>query len=152
MRWKLVSKIAVGGLLNVGFVPNSKFLIVVSSNGRGIFDCSNGEKPARDSEDVWSGFDDATGMVKGFDFLTGQEFKTSGLFCGDKLPKETEDGWILKLEYLEIILFSKTNLQENVVRNCIVCELRTFGFSDDHNYFVVATSCDLWIYKRGEDD
>lgn len=148
MSWNLVSKIAVGGLLNVGFTPDSNFLIVVSGNGRGIFDCSNGEKLARDNEEVWDNFDDETGMVKGFDFLKGLEVRTSGLYCGDRLTKETEDGWILKLRYLEIILFSKTNLQEDIVGNCIVCELRAFGFSDDHNYFVVATSCDLWIYKR----
>ena len=151
MSWKLVSNIAIGGLLNIGFVPDSKFLVVVSGNGRGIFDCSNGEKLARDYEEVWNGFDDETGIVKGFDFLTGQEIRTSGLFCGDKLPKETEDGWVLKLKYLEIVLFSKTNSQKDVVGNCIVCELRAFGFSDDHNYFVVATSCDLAIYKRKDD-
>ncbi len=151
MSWEFVKNISVGGLINIGFISNSDFLIVVSHNGRGIFDCSNGEKLARDYAEILNVFDDETGIVDGFDFLSGQKIQTNGLFAGDKLTKETQDDWTLELENEEIILSSKNSLQRFIVGNCELCELKAFGFSDKHKYFVIATSCDLTIHKRKND-
>ncbi|MBX7174913.1 MAG: hypothetical protein K1X72_28310 [Pyrinomonadaceae bacterium] len=46
--WKKVNSFAIGGLTQVGYAPNSDILLVVSHQGRGIFDCLIGEKIARD--------------------------------------------------------------------------------------------------------
>jgi hypothetical protein len=45
--WGHKETFAIGGLHNVGFAPNSDYLIVLSSQGQGIFDCIKGEKIAR---------------------------------------------------------------------------------------------------------
>ena len=36
MPWSMIGGFAVGGLMDVGFVPNTDDLLVVSSQGRGF--------------------------------------------------------------------------------------------------------------------
>lgn len=75
MDWKQTLLGSVGGLLNVGFISDTDYLIVVSHNGRGIFECSSGKKVARDHGDYWEFFNEKTGIVDGFDFLSDKKFK-----------------------------------------------------------------------------
>ena len=149
--WELVKTIAIGGLLNVGFIPNSTFLITVSHNGRGIFDCLNGERITRDYENVWEFFDDKTGEVIGFDVFTGFKIPTHGLFGDDNLTKTTKDGWKLESHENNILLISPNTSQSEIVGNTEVCELKAFGFSNNEKFFTIATSCDLKIYKNKND-
>ncbi|MGY6647450.1 hypothetical protein [Wenyingzhuangia sp. IMCC45574] len=46
----------VGGLENIGFAPEKDLLIVLSSQGQGVFDCITGNKVARESNgyDWWN--------------------------------------------------------------------------------------------------
>lgn len=154
MSWRLVKIIAVGGLVNVGFVQNSNLIIVVSHNGGGIFDCSTSEKIARNHEEFWIYFDDETGKVRGFDVLEGQTIQTHGFFGGDNLPKTTKDGWRLeKIEnndFNEIILISP-NEKKEIIGNDKVVEIKAFGFSEDEKFFVIAQSSDLTIFQRKYD-
>ena len=53
MGWKLIGEFAIGGTSDVGFSLNSRFLLVASSQGRGVFDVTTCERVARDSE--WPG-------------------------------------------------------------------------------------------------
>jgi hypothetical protein len=153
MRWELVRIIAVSGLVNVGFVPNSNLIIVVSHNGRGIFDCSTGEKIARSYDEIWGFFDDQTGEVKGFDLLADQTIQTHGLFGRDNLSKTTKDGWRLeKLEkdnFDQIILVSPVQ-DKLIVGDDEVVEIKAFGFAENEQFFVIAMGSDLTIYQRAK--
>jgi hypothetical protein len=157
--WELVKTFAVGGLINVGFAENSDILLVISHQGRGIFDCLKGERVARDSADFFDFLDEQSGKAKGFDILDGQTIKTYGLFGGDQLLKNTTDGWKLwqtdeppfeNLKGMNIILSSNKN-ENMIVGNDEVCELRAYGFSPTEKTFILATSCDLTIYRRAND-
>ena len=139
MAWKLVKTVAVGGLVNIGFVENSNLLLVVSHSGQGIFDCLTGEKIARNYDDFWEFFDAETGQVKGFDILESQIIQTHGLIGEDKLLAETTDGWALQVKgeggCSEIVLVSPDNRQQ-VVGNDEVVEIKAFGFSQSERFFV----------------
>ena len=153
---------AIGGLFNVGYASNKDFLIVLSSQGQGIFDCRKGEKIARLYNDLdWVGFDETTNAVFGFYNLEGEIISTSGVFGGDHLLKTTSDGWSLTageplIEHTpfgtrsttKIYLAHSANNDRVVVAEDGACELKAFGFSDTGGSFIVATSCDLVIYSR----
>jgi hypothetical protein len=49
--WTHKNTFAIGGLENVGYAPNQDLLIVLFSQGQGIFDCNKGEKIARQHHD-----------------------------------------------------------------------------------------------------
>ena len=54
--WSQVAVRAVGGLTEVGFADDTDLLLVVSSRGRGVFDCCSGQIVARDQtepDDGW---------------------------------------------------------------------------------------------------
>jgi hypothetical protein len=154
VSWEFVKTFAVGGLINVGFIENTNFIIVVSHNGRGIFNCQKGENIARNDEDIWQFFDDKTGKVKGFDVWENQIIQTHGLFGNDNLPKKTNDSWTLKLvqknNFIEIVLVSP-NQEEIVVGSDEIVEIKAFGFSNDEKFFVIAQSSDLLLYRRKYD-
>lgn len=148
--WTHKTTAAVGGLENVGFVPGQDFLIVLSANGEGIFNCLTGERVARNHNNYYwnERFNDETMTVKGFGLFADIEIQTSGLHGSDRLNKESQ-GWLLCKEKHEIILVSPDQSRV-VVAPDDVCELRAFGFSDTGNSFVFASSCELIIYSGAE--
>lgn len=154
---------AVGGLHEVGFAPNQDLLMVLSSQGQGIFDCIKGEKITRLHNDLdWAkDYNESTYSIIGFDVLANIKITTSGLISPDILPKKTADGWQLIITdpepdespfqmYLiqKIYLVSPDQKEKIYITMDGACELRAFGFSDTGNSFIVATSCDLVIYSR----
>jgi len=48
--WRKTGTFAVGGLTEIGFSQRSELLLVVSSAGRGVIDCTQGRKIARDDQ------------------------------------------------------------------------------------------------------
>jgi len=46
--WRHVASHGIGGLTDIGYGEGSDLLLVVSHNGRGVFDCLSGERVARD--------------------------------------------------------------------------------------------------------
>ena len=146
--WKLKSLVSIGGLENVGFVPQQDFLIVLSSNGEGIFDCLTGERIVRNNDHYeWENrFNEMTKTVKGFDLFGDIEIPTSGLHGSNIMRKESE-GWLLQEQQSEIVLISPDG-NRKVVSNNDVCELRAFGFSDTGKSFVVASGCELIIFSQ----
>jgi hypothetical protein len=94
--WRLVGGSAVGLLTDVGFARGSDLLLVVSSNGRGVFDCATGERIARDrtvpDADSADWQDCFELEAQGIGPLKGQIIRTAGLFGGG-LPSITRDGW-----------------------------------------------------------
>jgi hypothetical protein len=161
--WVYKQTFAIGGLENIGFAPNQNFLLVLSSQGQGIFDCKKGEKIARESNngDWWDDFNQNTNSIFGFDVLDKIEISTQGLYGEDNLPKRTEDGWELLCtdptpddepfeKYLvkSIYLVSPNKEKKLFICKDGPCEFRAFGFSDSGETFVVASSCCLVIYSR----
>ncbi|WP_343689955.1 hypothetical protein [Chitinophaga sp.] len=159
--WSHKNTYAIGGLENVGYADNSDNLIVLSSQGRGVFSCVTGEKIDRDSLDWWSQFDESTSAIRGFGLLAGAIIKTSGLYGKYFLPTETNDGWTLikrenevddppfeKYRVTKIFLTSPNNEKIIFISKDGPCELRSFGFSPTGNSFVVALSCELAIWSR----
>lgn len=161
--WTHKNTFAIGGLENVGYAPLKDLLIVLSSQGQGIFDCIKGEKIARqhNDSDWWKGFNEATNSIVGFDQLKSIEIQTCGLYGVDNLPKATLDGWTLvasepepddkpfeKYIVTRIYLISPDKQQKLLVGKDGPCELRAFGFSGTGNSFIIALSCDLTIYSR----
>ncbi|ACU59260.1 hypothetical protein [Chitinophaga pinensis] len=52
--WIHKNTFAIGGLENVGYAPMQDQLLVLSTQGEGIFDCIKGEKIARyESQGDW---------------------------------------------------------------------------------------------------
>ena len=51
--WKKLKNQPVGGLREIGFVKNTDKILVLGSGGRTIFDCTTGEKIARDRFDYY---------------------------------------------------------------------------------------------------
>ena len=161
--WTHKNTFAIGGLENIGYANNQDLLIVLSSQGQGIFDCIVGEKIARQSDDSnwWDNFNQETNSIKGFDRLSDFEIQTCGLYGVDNLSKATLDGWTLIVsepepddkpfeKYLvqKIYLVSPNKQEKKFVGKNGACELRAFGFSETGDSFVIALSCDLTIYSR----
>lgn len=162
--WIHKTTFAIGGLLNVGYAPNSDLLIVLSSQGEGIFDCIKGEKIAREHNDMdwYDRFNKETNTIIGFDCLANIEIPTYGLEGTDnEMLKETSDGWTLTIsepepeekpydKYLiqKIYLVTPDKKEKIFIEKDGPCELRAYGFSETGNTFIVALSCDLVIYCR----
>lgn len=159
--WTHKNTFAIGGLENIGFVNESDNLVVLSSQGKGIFNCVNGEKIFRSDEEWWKDFDQTNSTVKGFDFLKGIKIKTGGLHAEDFLSKKTNDDWKIvasekqpddhpfeKYLVTKIFLNSPDNSEKFFICKDGACELRAFGFSETGKSLVVATSCELVIWSR----
>ena len=150
--WKKVADHAVGGLFQVGYAEDSDLLLVLSHNGRGIFDCLTGERIARDSENAYDHFNTSKLLADGFARLSGQRLRMAGLHGGG-LPLSTEDGWYLegRKKSDQVFLTKASPAEEEecaLVGEGRVCELRAFGFSETGQSFVIATSCSLVIFAR----
>lgn len=162
--WTHKNSFAIGGLENVGFAPDKDYLIVLSSQGQGIFDCKTGEKIARQydkDDDWWDKFNEETNSVLGFDILNNIEIPTYGLYGDDNLPKRTEDGWELictapepddkpfeRYSVQKIYLISPNKKDKIYITKDGPCEHRAFGFSNSGKALIVASSCELVIYSR----
>ncbi len=159
--WTTLGIFAIGGLFAVGFADGSDLLQVVSSQGNGVFDCTNGERLARDYADVFGLFDEVTLEVQGVGPLQGMLIPTAGL-NGGSLPSETSDGWQLQDELTESrhplrgpihsIFLKQTAPYQEPERICVgneePCELRAYGFSPTGHSFVIASSCQIEIFCR----
>lgn len=150
--WRRSSVFAVGGLFGVGYAADRDLLLVLSSQGRGVFDCLTGEKLARDYDEAHDFFDPIRLTAAGFGPLAGQTVRVGGLFGGG-LPLTTADGWCLEAQArvwpTHSVFLTAPGARESV---CVgedgACELRACGFSETGRSFVIATSCDLTVFAR----
>lgn len=158
--WRLNTEYALGGLTEIGFAENSDYLLVVSSQGRGVFDCTNGQRIARDNEsaDIGWWYDPNKLTAFGIGPLDGQLIRLAGLHGGG-LPNSTRDGWgllhiwhdwpdnclVLEEPYKSVYNDLKYGYK---IADSKPCEYRAYGFSDTGRSFVFATSCSLYIFSR----
>jgi len=161
--WRALPQIAVGGLHSVGFGTSphhpGDLLLVVSSNGRGVFDCTTGTRIARDP-DPDAGWPDTNELVhEGIGPLVGVAVPVAGV-DGGGLHATADDGWAVNVVAPdwpnESVMLSlngspfkgeagsswwHVHLEE-------ACELRAVGFSPSGQTLVIASSCMLTLFTR----
>ncbi len=157
--WRRVGSFAVGGLAAVGFASNTDLLLVVSSPGRGVFDCLEGQKIDRDPSDSFH-LDEIALEADGIGPSSGQRIRLSGIYGGG-LPHLTRDGWSAEafaLDWPEVSLvlvppgswafgdaFGKP---ADYVKVAVESEVRAWGFSPTGKSLILATSSDLTVFAR----
>ena len=161
-QWRAVH--AVGGLTEVGFGRGTDLLLVVSHDGRGVFDCLTGLRVARDptmpepGEADWQDTHELD--AEGIGPLAGQTVRTSGL-AGGGLALATADGWTaerLVLDWPEESLLlvppgawiyeTRAGRSAAFTKIAVENEPRAWGFSPTGRSLVLATSSDVTIFGR----
>ena len=153
---------SIGGLREVGFKKGSDIIMVLSSQGRGIFDCLECEKIERDPYDYYThDWDPDTGLVKGIGKYQNENFICGGFEYPDPINKRSKDWNVLKVrtvlysdyfkKYVNNELFciesSKRQLSTIISNYSFYPTDRGFGFSDTGKTFVHCTSSDIHIFK-----
>ncbi len=158
--WREAGRHAVGGLTGVGFARDTETLLVVSSQGRGVFDCASGSRLVRDRDTECDYEDEIALEARGIGPLEGMVIRMSGLHGGG-LPRSTYDGWSaeqLALDWPQqtLLILSPWSSIYDLTRGrsvdftklAVESEVRAYGFSPTGRSLVVATSSDLVIYTR----
>jgi hypothetical protein len=157
--WKCVAARAIGGLTEVGYLADTDLLLVVSSQGRGLFECHTGERIARDdSEPTDDWYDETRLRARGIGPIKDQVVRLSGLHGGGLLKSGHDRWWVeaVTLDWPDEILFLGGpggwifDPNTPVLKLAVQREVRAFGFSDTGQSFVMATSSDLSIYSWTE--
>jgi hypothetical protein len=157
--WRTLSSIAVGGLWHVGFATDSDLLLVLSSSGRGVFDCLTGERVARDDADYYA--DSQRLEAEGIGPLEGQYVRLAGIHGGG-LSHVTKDGWLIELHPLswpeeefflcppgQTMLWNRPSEQPALSKiRPFPTSLVAYGFSPTGKSLVIATSSDVAICSR----
>lgn len=166
--WRRSAYAPVGGLLGIGFAVHpgtgQDLVMVVSSDGHGLFDAVTGEKVARDRdpapEDSGPDADPAL-SCPGLGPVAGSRVRVAGLFGGG-LHTTTEDGWNLEVvapawPNERVLLSRGSGLPHSGpygerwwhIFHSHYSELRAAGFSPSGQTLAVATSSDLSLWTRG---
>lgn len=162
--WRLVASHAIGGLTDVGFGRASDLLLVVSHQGRGVFDCLTGQRIARDADipesddEHWQ--DELNLEATGIGPLAGQIVRTSGV-AGGGLALMTRDHWAAErlavdwpFESLLLVAPNSCIYETRPDRSSAFTklaeerEVRAWGFSPTGKSLILATSSDVTIYSR----
>ena len=130
----------VGGLRSAGNAAGTELWLVVSANGRGLFDAVGGQRVARDPTPV------SSGPVRGIGPLAGRDVEVAGI-DGGRLPRQTADGWQVTFDERAGLWLTTPAGAIEVLRVRIE-EARVLGFSHDGGYFVVADAATLVTFAR----
>ena len=156
--WRVVGVSGIGGLTEVGFADGTDDLLIVSSQGRGLFDCLSGERLSRDPAESFENPDETGLSAPGIGRHEKTTFRLAGLMGGG-LATSTRDGWAIHVVHLpwpEHVVFLTSEFNElcddarHITKLCNdgPCTFRAAGFSPTGRSFVVATSCEVAIYAR----
>ncbi|MFF7813082.1 hypothetical protein ACFZCF_14380 [Streptomyces sp. NPDC007945] len=156
---------AVGGLTGVGFgvhpATGHDLVMVVSTQGYGVFDAVTGERIARDRDPEDEGPDGTPDLTcPWIGPLAGGRVRVAGLFGGG-LHRTSGDGWSLDVEapdwpHHRILLSHNGGDWHRPphtegwwhVFHSTWSTLRAAGFSPSGQTLVVATSSDLTLWTR----
>jgi hypothetical protein len=125
MPWELHKKFIVGGVTSVGIDPSSRYLVVVSHSGRGLFKLSDAKRIARDDQVFGPWYYGAE--CEGFGPLHGTKIPIFGF--GHKTP-----------------LFLLSKLEQSKIP-FVVEELRGVVVSPDRKFLAVGYTDEIQIYK-----
>ncbi|MEU9996722.1 hypothetical protein [Streptomyces sp. NPDC050848] len=157
---------AVGGLLGIGFGVDPRsghdLVMVVSSDGHGLFDAVSGEKIARDRDPEDDIPDGADLSCPGLGPLTGRRVRIAGLYGGG-LHATAHGGWNVDAvapawPNHRVLLATDGGAPYRGphgetwwhVFDATWSELRAVGFSPSGRTLAVATSSDLSLWTRAE--
>lgn len=155
--WKKVGEWGIGGMISIGYSDCSRYILVETSDGRGLFDCKTGEKLLRDRGEYQ--FRGLELLCEGFGPLEGKYIRMSGLYGGG-LPLCTEDGWDVEIISLwpqnDILLISpgswlyggKYDKPDHFQKIWSGYDIRGCGFSYTGETLCIGESSDLVIYSR----
>jgi len=155
--WEKVAHFGIGGMRTVGYSDCSRYILVETNDGRGLFDCATGEKILRDRSDYPN--KEINLLCDGIGPIEGETVRMSGL-NGGGLPLSTEDGWtietvglwpvtnILLLEPNSWLYGEKYGKPFQFKKIWSGYELRGCGFSYTGNTLLIGESSDLVIYSK----
>lgn len=158
--WRVAGAFTVPHLDAIGFDRDSELLLVVSSSGRGVIDCSSGEKIAREHGRQRGEWPAHSLQAKGLGPLEDVNVALAGR-SGGGLPRVTADGWSLELVTLEwptqevllvppgsALFVCHENAKPTFRRIESHPEVHACGFSFSGKSLVVAAGDELTIYHR----
>lgn len=150
---------AVGGLISVGYAPDTDLLLVISHAGRGVFDCARNQKVARDPqevEDIISVLQDGIGPLEGRKVSTASRYNGclnriwNGWALEQVSPNWPTSSIILKPPGCDLLDNRTWNQCIKVAPRNGEDDIVAYGFSDTGRSFVVAMSHTLEIFSRYE--
>jgi len=149
--WRMIVAAPVNGLFEIGFGEgeHADLLLVVSSNGRDLFDCRSGEVVARDHETEHSEWYDPIRLrAAGIGPLHGQTIRLAGLHGGG-LPRMTDDRWMLSMLYFHwpeaaALLQGPDSIS---IRIANLEDPRACGFSETGKTLVLAEPHGLQVFS-----
>jgi len=145
-----VGTLIVGGLCQVGYVPNRDIILVGSADKATLTDTLTGE---RLDEEVPIPLEPSRQLIApGFGVAAGEMVPMAGIWGGG-LRRMTADGFYLTLNVsgkpvLEVTLQYPNDRREISVCTDSASEIYAYGFSDTGDSFVIASACDLRIFAR----
>lgn len=162
------TRVAVAGLLSVGYAPNTDYLLAIGVNGRGVFDCSYDAKPIKvardyetDNENQWHDIIKLQGI--GIGPIANQIVPIAGIFGGG-LPLQSFDHWILEMvspnwPHVNVLLGKPDRKVIGVqphewysgyvkLKLSGEDEVKALGFSQTGKSFIVAYSHTIHIFSR----
>lgn len=155
--WRPSASVAVGGLTEIGFSKKAELLLVLSGQGRGVVDCSTGQKVARDNKVDGAWLDAANLSCMGIGPIEDEVVSMSGLHGGG-LPTSTEAGESLELVWPEWpkaqLVFCagfKSAFIDGHQPSCWLIAsdyIRAFGFSWSGQSFAYASGGDVHVFTR----
>lgn len=157
VSWAHRTTIAVGGLIDIGFTSDDRYILIVSSAGRGLIDTSTGSRCARCYEEPTVGRDwwrESGRQVVAIGPRSNETVPVFGV-SGATMSTSTSDGWsvvahdgpaattrLLLLPPQESMSALALLLPESAT------ELIAMGFSRNGDLLAVAYSSDLTVYYR----
>ena len=155
--WTKNVDIAVGGLQAIGFSRNhTNLLLVLSSTGRSVVDCSTGDKIERNYNE-YEGLDESGLYCDGIGDLTTETVLLSGIYGGG-LPHQNKVGESIELvapdwpEY-DLIFCKQGKGLYSDPGSCYKLDtnyFRAYGMSWCGNYIAAGTGSDLYVWARDE--
>ena len=156
--WEKVGAWAISGMRSIGFSECSRYILVETTDGRGLFDSQTGEKISRDNNEYKD--QELQLLCKGIGPIEGELVRMSGL-SGGGLLNVTSDMWqieivaeswpkyqILLVEPDSSLFGAKYNKPDQFLKIWDGYELRGAGFSYNGNTLCIGESSDLVIYNR----
>ncbi len=149
-HWEHVIHQPTGGLTEFGFSEDESYFLVCSHAGRGLFDCSNGQRVARDYDPHYPERESNAGRyVEGIGPLSSMWVRVHGLWSG-KLNAFCPGGWKVELvpdKSSDKAFVVDLNNDKKYLVDEPITEVRAFGFSVSGRYLALATSSDVVVYE-----
>ena len=158
LPWKQVGSYTIHSLLAVGYAPNSDFILAVTVSRREVFDGLNGNLVAWiDTSNDATPFDEIHLTARGIGPLDGQNIRVASWDFGGGLPKQTVDGWQIKIISFwpndNVLLLPEKysgSFAPSVATKLVggEREIVAAGFSETGQSFVIAEPSAISIYSR----